>query len=84
MVICLELETVVSTLENLIFYGDSESAKIVLDKYAQQVKLISNWFAKMDQVNQFNFTILVSSERCNMGSNMFEQFSDVNFESSRF
>ena len=66
------------------FYGDSESAKIVLDKYAQQVKLISNWFAKMDQVNQFNFTILVSSERCNMGSNMFEQFSDVNFESSRF
>ena len=28
------------------FYGDSESAKIVLDKYAQQVKLISKWFPK--------------------------------------
>ena len=66
------------------FYGDSESAKIVLDKYAQQVNWFRNGFPKIDQDNQSNFNILVSSKRCNMGSNMFEQFSDVNFESSRF
>ena len=33
------------------FYGDTESAKIVLDKYAQQVKLISNIISRIELTN---------------------------------
>ena len=33
------------------FYGDPESAKIVLDKYAQQVKLISNIISRIQLAN---------------------------------
>ena len=33
------------------FYGDPESAKIVLDKYAQQVKLISNRISRIELTN---------------------------------